>query len=120
MYVYSCQPRKCASRLAAGVNELNICTRTMYRCRVCFMPLYIFMQEKQKLQWENEALEKKLRETNLKLIDVAKAYPNVAALLNYNNSVNASATAVNSVSNMSTKVNSVKGNIHEPSDSEGN
>ena len=83
------------------------------------MPLYMYntLQAKEKLQQEKEGLERKLREMNLKVIDITKAYPHVAALLNYNNSVNASTTTVNKVS---TKADSVKRNVHKQSDSEGN
>lgn len=78
------------------------------------------MQEKLNLQHKNEALEMKLRQINLQLIEVAKAYPSVAALLNYNTSVNASIAAVNRTSEISTKPDDV--NLHKPADadSEGN
>lgn len=61
----------------------------------------------------------KLRQINLHLTEVAKAYPSVAALLNYNTSVNASTTAVSRASEISTKADDVR-DIHEPGDSEGN
>ena len=81
--------------------------------------LFVYTQEKRSLQQKNKALEMKLRQINLQLIEVAKAYPSVAALLNYNSSVNASTTAVNRASEISTKADDVK-EAHEPADSEGN
>lgn len=77
------------------------------------------MQEKQSLQYKNKALETKLRQINLQVVEVAKAYPSVAVLLNYNSSVNASTTAVSRASKISTKADDLK-DVHEPSDSEGN
>ena len=61
----------------------------------------------------------KLRKINLQLAEVAKAYPGVAALLNYNTSINASTTVISRASEISTKADDVK-DVHEPADSEGN
>ena len=52
-----------------------------------------YLQAKQSLQQEKEALQKELRELNLKVIDIVKACPDVAAWLNNNSSVNVSPIA---------------------------
>ena len=63
----------------------------------------------------------KLRQINLQLTEVVKAYPNVAALLNYNTSINMSTTVVSRASELSTKVDDVQvKEVHEPAVSEGN
>lgn len=78
------------------------------------------VQERQTLQQENEALKKKLRELNIRIIDVAKVHPNVATLLTYNNTVNVSHGVAQNASEVTTKSNSTtteaknKVTVHEP------
>ena len=77
------------------------------------------VQERQTLQQENEALKKKLRELNIRIIDVVKVHPNVATLLNYNNAVNISHGVAQNTSEVTTVSNSTtteanKVTVHEP------
>ena len=84
--------------------------------------MYIYAQEKQNLQQKNEALEMKLRQINLQILEVAKSHPSIAALLNYSTSMSANTTAVSRSSEIGTKAETddvhVK-DVHEPSASEG-
>ena len=77
--------------------------------------MYDTVQELQTLKEKNEALETKLREINLTLTNVVKAYPKVSSLLHiyHNSSVNASTGAT---SEKSTAAGGIKG-VH---DTEGN
>jgi uncharacterized protein Smg (DUF494 family) len=72
------------------------------------------------LQQKNEALEMKLRQINFQIMEVTKAHPSVAVLLNYSTSVNASTTAVSRTSEIGTKAGVHVKDVHEPADSEGN
>ena len=75
----------------------------------------IYTQEKQTLQQKNEALEMKLRQINLQVLEVAKSHPSVAALLNYSTSISANTTAVSKAETDGVHVK----DVHEPSASEG-
>ena len=96
--------------------SVNRYSQGIMNCRVCYAVVYT--QENQNLQHKNKALEMKLRQINLQLTEVAKVYPNVAALLNYNTSINASTTVASRASEISTKADDVK-DVDEPPDSEG-
>lgn len=85
----------------------------------CLWELYD-VQERQTLKQENEVLKMKLREINIRIIDVVKVHPDVATLLNYNNTVNGShgvardTTEVASKSNIAVTEAKNKVTVHKP------
>ena len=83
--------------------------------KVVILKYNIYTQEKQTLQQKNEALEMKLRQINLLVLEVAKSHPSVAALLNYSTSISANTTAVSKAETDGVHVK----DVHEPSASEG-
>lgn len=76
----------------------------LYMLYSCLWELYD-VQERQTLKQENEALKMKLRELNIKIIDVVKVHPDVATLLNYNITVNVSHGVAQDTAEVASKSN---------------